>query len=118
MRVRADTVFYRIGKAAWIPFIAFGFWFAGYGYEEYGGYLACSLKRISGIPCPGCGGTRAFYYLFSGEIGKSFFHHPAVLYGVLVCFQKTYYEIIEHERNSDSLLCLWRRSGHTAAVVF
>ena len=83
MRVRADTVFYRIGKAAWIPFVAFGFWFAGDGYEEYGGYLACSLKRISGIPCPGCGGTRAFYYLFSGEIGKSFFHHPAVLYGVL-----------------------------------
>jgi hypothetical protein len=82
MRVRADTVFYQIGKIAWIPFTAFGFWFAGYGYHAQGELLSCSLRRISGIPCPGCGGTRAFYYLFLGEFAKSFQYHPAVLYGV------------------------------------
>ena len=34
------------------------------------------------MPCPGCGGMRAFYYLFTGDFMRSFLFHPAVLYGV------------------------------------
>lgn len=83
MKLRPDTVFYQIGKIAWIPLLVTGFWFAGRGYEEYGEFFACALREISGLPCPGCGGTRAFYYLFLGEFGKSFQYHPAVLYGIL-----------------------------------
>ncbi len=81
-RLRADTIFYQIGKFVWIPLLAIGFWFAGGGYEEYGEFLACALRKMSGLPCPGCGGTRAFYYLFQGKFRKSFQYHPAVLYGI------------------------------------
>lgn len=38
------------------------------------------------MPCPGCGGTRAFYYLFTGDLLRSFLFHPAVLYGVFAYF--------------------------------
>lgn len=83
MKLRADTVFYRIGQWIWIPFIIAGIWFSRYGYEQYHHLLECSFLKISGFPCPGCGGTRAFFYLFSGNIFKSLQYHPVVVYGVL-----------------------------------
>ena len=81
-KYRADEVFYQIGKVIWLPFILAGFWFAYGGYNRYGELAQCGIKKISGLPCPGCGGTRAFYYLFRGELLKSFRLNPAVIYGV------------------------------------
>lgn len=82
-KYRADEIFYRIGKVIWLPFLIAGFWFACYGYERYGELAECGIRKICGLPCPGCGGTRAFYYLFRGEVGKSFRLNPTVLFGVL-----------------------------------
>jgi hypothetical protein len=84
--VKTDTVFYRIGQWIWLPFLLVGFWFAKDGYREYHTLFACSFRKISGLPCPGCGGTRAFYYLFQGDIRKSFLSHPVVLYGIFAYF--------------------------------
>ncbi len=81
-KYRADEVFYQIGKFIWLPFLAAGFWFAYQGYDRYGELAECSIRKISGLPCPGCGGTRAFYYLFRGELAESFRMNPTVLYGV------------------------------------
>lgn len=53
-----------------------------YGYERFGKVFQCDIRRISGFSCPGCGGTRAVYYLFTGDLLRSFQYHPAVLYGV------------------------------------
>lgn len=36
----------------------------------------CIYKRLLGIPCPGCGMTRAYYGLFHGDIHAAFFYHP------------------------------------------
>ncbi|WP_083273905.1 DUF2752 domain-containing protein [Flavobacterium gilvum] len=41
----------------------------------------CIFKRVTGLPCPSCGTTRAVSYLFTGEIVKSVFLNP---FGVLV----------------------------------
>ena len=82
MKKRADTIFYQIGKFIWLPVLAAGIWVAEDGLERLEGIFECNIRKISGFPCPGCGGTRAFYYLFTGNIWKSFCFHPAVLYGV------------------------------------
>ena len=82
-RYRADEIFYQIGKGFWLPFCLAGIWFSHGGYERYGGLTACAVRRICGFPCPGCGGTRAFYYLFRGDIIRSFYFNPTVIYGVL-----------------------------------
>lgn len=82
MKYRVDTVFYNIGKVIWIPVFFAGIWFAQSGFAEFKDLFACDLQRISGLPCPGCGGTRAVYYLCLGNPVKSFMYHPAVLYGV------------------------------------
>ncbi len=82
-KIRGDEVFYQLGKIFWMPFGIVGFWFAQIGYERYGNLTTCAIRKMCGLPCPGCGGTRAFYYLFHGELLKSFCLNPTVFYGVL-----------------------------------
>lgn len=40
----------------------------------------CPVHFLTGLYCPGCGGTRALLYLLHGDIKNSVIHHPAVLY--------------------------------------
>jgi hypothetical protein len=44
----------------------------------------CLFHAATGYYCPGCGGTRAVYALFSGHPLRSFRYHPVVLYLTLV----------------------------------
>lgn len=44
----------------------------------------CFFHITTGYYCPGCGGTRAIIYLFKGQLLKSFFYHPLVLYLAIV----------------------------------
>lgn len=39
----------------------------------------CIVKLTTGLDCPGCGGTRAFYYLMHGNLAQAArYHAPAV----------------------------------------
>ena len=44
----------------------------------------CWIYDKFGIYCPGCGCTRAVIYLFQGDIIKSLYYNPTVLYSVIV----------------------------------
>lgn len=44
----------------------------------------CVFHSLTGLYCPGCGGTRAVRYLLHGQLGKSLFYNPVVLYGAIV----------------------------------
>lgn len=39
----------------------------------------CPLLVITGIPCAGCGLTRAFLFLFSGQFARAMHMNPSVL---------------------------------------
>lgn len=86
-------LFFWTGLWIWIPVLAVGYWFSRYGYASYHSLLECTFYNVTGFPCPGCGGTRAVYYLFSGDIIKSIRYHPVIIYGVLayVHFMGLYY---------------------------
>lgn len=43
--------------------------------------MPCPFHELTGLYCPGCGGTRAVKYLLKGELVKSFIYHPFVIYG-------------------------------------
>lgn len=44
----------------------------------------CLFHHITGLYCLGCGGTRALFALARGNIVKSLFYHPIVVYTALV----------------------------------
>lgn len=44
----------------------------------------CLFHLLTGLYCPGCGGTRAVRALLHGEILLSLQYHPLVLYGAVV----------------------------------
>lgn len=44
----------------------------------------CTFYAVTGLYCPGCGGTRAMYSLLHGKIIKSLYFHPIVLYSLVM----------------------------------
>lgn len=67
---------------AGIILIVLGFVLANGGYENYlkdNNVFNCSFSQITGFPCPGCGGTRAYVYLFKGKLISSFKSNAAVI---------------------------------------
>lgn len=41
-------------------------------------YIGCPIRLFTGLPCPGCGMTRAVYYLLIGNVNESINCHPLV----------------------------------------
>ncbi|MDR0920690.1 MAG: DUF2752 domain-containing protein, partial [Oscillospiraceae bacterium] len=49
----------------------------------------CLFQMITGLPCMGCGGTRAFLALIKGDFAEMFFYFPLLplcIFSVLVYF--------------------------------
>jgi hypothetical protein len=42
----------------------------------------CLLKLTTGLDCPGCGGTRAAWYLLHGDLGAAARHHLLFVFAV------------------------------------
>ncbi len=84
MTGKTNRLFYFLGKAAMIVGIIAVLlhmtgrldWFLQFG--------DCIFKKTTGLYCPGCGGTRAFFALCRLQPVKSFCCHPAVLYFAVV----------------------------------
>ena len=45
---------------------------------------ACVFHEIFHLYCPGCGGTRAFYYFVHGNVWQSLIHNPFVSYTLVL----------------------------------
>lgn len=46
--------------------------------------LPCIFHAVTGLYCPGCGGTRSFLFLLHGHPLKSILYHPFVLYAAVL----------------------------------
>ncbi len=48
---------------------------------EVRGHLlpGCPFRSLTGLDCPGCGGTRAVYALTQGDVGRAFEHNLLVM---------------------------------------
>lgn len=44
----------------------------------------CYFRRLTGLYCPGCGGTRAWAALIHGQVFRSLVYHPVVPYAAAV----------------------------------
>jgi hypothetical protein len=41
---------------------------------------SCLVKATTGLDCPGCGGTRAFFYLMHGNLPQAVRHHAMAVF--------------------------------------
>ncbi len=51
-------------------------------------FAICPIYNILGIPCPGCGGTRAYLYFFTGHFKEAFLMHPLFLLPLIFLYPK------------------------------
>ena len=79
-----NRTLYAIGKWMMAAVTAAAIFAWIYGYSVLQKIPDCTFERITGLYCPGCGGSRAFIALVRGDIMGSLKFHPAVLYGIIV----------------------------------
>lgn len=51
-------------------------------------HIGCIIRTLSGIPCPGCGMTRAWLAVLQGDLCQAFTYHPlffTIPYLLLCC---------------------------------
>lgn len=46
--------------------------------------MPCVFQMMTGLYCPGCGGTRALWFLLHGDILKSLWYHPLIFYTAML----------------------------------
>ena len=46
--------------------------------------VPCVFHAVTGLYCPGCGGTRAVVVLFQGDVLRAFLYQPVVVYGAVL----------------------------------
>ena len=82
---KIENIFYRIGCAAVIAVgVLFLLWkLTGFTLLSY--LPPCVFHVLTGLYCPGCGGTRAVVALLDAHVVKSFFYYPMVPYAAIVC---------------------------------
>lgn len=79
-----DKAFYILGSAALCGGIISMLLFLSTGINVLLLNPPCTFHRITGLSCPGCGGTRAFISFLHGDIRKCLYYYPPLLYGIAV----------------------------------
>ena len=81
-----ERTLYKLGLAAILVVAAAVFFIRYFHISLTGPLFACPIRALTGLFCPGCGGTRALALLFKGRILGSLLCHPLVIYGLAVFF--------------------------------
>ncbi len=79
-----DKVLYELGLAALGIGIAAVLLYVCTGINVLRLNYPCVFNKVTHLCCPGCGGTRALRALLHGEILKSLYDFPPLLYGIVV----------------------------------
>jgi len=58
----------------------------------------CIFHSLTGLYCPGCGGTRAVRTLLQGDLRMSVQYHPLVLYTVIAVLSEVIIRFLSKKR--------------------
>lgn len=79
-----DNIFYVLGLIAIGIALLFTAVYLFTGWSVLNIKFPCVFKSVTGLWCPGCGGTRSVRALLRGDMWQSFIDYPPVLYGIVV----------------------------------
>lgn len=60
----------------------------------------CIFKKVTGVPCPGCGGTRAMELLLNGHIKESLLINPSAIL-IFIFSVVVFFWLVRDITNSD-----------------
>ena len=86
-----DDILFILGWLLFLP-LAVLVIFYNFGWVRPTEWLPpCLFRFVTGLPCPGCGGTRAFAAVLRGDLIHAFFYHPVVpfCYVLYIVFMAT-----------------------------
>jgi len=55
----------------------------------------CSIYKLTGFYCPGCGSTRSFLALLDFNLVTSFLYNPTVIYSAFIVILYMFFQIID-----------------------
>lgn len=80
-------------------------------------HLSCPLRWATGIPCPGCGGTRTALFLMRGNIWEALWTNPLSFLLIIFFAISGVWILIDIVRNSDTYTKIYSRPWNKKAVV-
>jgi hypothetical protein len=69
----------------------------------------CGLKRLTGLPCPGCGGLRGLAVLAEGKVGPALELNPLLAGGCLLMLTGLPVALFDAFLNRGRMIGRWQR---------
>lgn len=79
-----DNILYVLGMAALGLVVALVLFYLITGVSVLSIKMPCLFNKLTRLPCPGCGGTRSVRALLRGELLKSIYDYPPLIYITIV----------------------------------
>lgn len=73
----------------------------------------CPFSAITGLPCPGCGSTRALFFVLTGRFGEAFRYNPCIYLWILLAVYVGWQRYIRGKKAAGALA----PAGGIAAVM-
>jgi len=82
--IATEDIFYKLGKIIFFPVCIILIILSQLTMSQFLSLPECFILKNYHIYCPGCGATRALFYLVHLKFQKSFILHPFVIYTFFV----------------------------------
>jgi len=79
--------------------------------------IGCPFKMLTGIPCPGCGGTRALMALLHGHIWEAIMTNPFSVLVILFAIIAPVWQFVDCYRNTKTLQRAMTSKWPTPALI-
>ena len=83
----------------------------------FGEMWRCPFKAVTGLPCPGCGGLRAFELLTQGKVAQALWTNPLSVVVMLFFAVSAGWLLIDLVRGGRSWIDFWGHRWPRWAVV-
>lgn len=93
---------------------------AAAGLTALDGHIAttvCPFRRITGIPCPGCGGLRSAHLLLQGDLWGALGLNPLSVLLIVWIVVSVVWLAVDVVRGSDTYINIYHRKWSRGATI-